>query len=235
MVTPGPAPGLWNIRLLTKKAFDPQVLYPTNSRGEVCGQGAHEGKPYMMMFDITRCLLRINIGLFWSRLCCHPHGCSYHNPWIQIHQPFSCHTTPVIIACTQHVVFVILTRYSQSLNSDASASLLPSKAVQPHPSVLRSALTWHGSGRRERWLWELNIRQKRLDRKGEHSVHHDALNDVHRLWKPHNNLPDWRTGAVLPADGRRWILNWFIKWKDILMRTIVIIMAKESFTLIFWM
>ena len=168
MVTPGPAPGLWNIRLLTKKAFDPQVLYPTNSRGEVCGQGAHEGKPYMMMFDITRCLWQINIGLFWSWLCCHLHGCSYHNPWIQIHQPFSCHTTPVIIACTQHVVFVILTRYSQSLNSDASASLLPSKAVQPHPSVLRSALIWHGSGRRERWLWELNIRQK--DRRGRESI-----------------------------------------------------------------
>ena len=31
-----------------------QVLYPTNSKGEVCGQGAHEGKQYMMMFDITR-------------------------------------------------------------------------------------------------------------------------------------------------------------------------------------
>ena len=31
-----------------------KVLYPTNSKGEVCGQGAHEGKQYMMMFDITR-------------------------------------------------------------------------------------------------------------------------------------------------------------------------------------
>ena len=233
MVTPGPAPGLWNIRLLTKKAFDPQVLYPTNSRGEVCGQGAHEGKPYMMMFDITRCLLRIDIGLFWSWLCCHPHGYSYHNPWIQIHQPFSGHTTPVIIAYTQHVVFVILTRYSQSLKSDASASLLPSKAVQPHPSVLKSALTWHGSGRRERWLWELNIRQK--GSRGRESIMFIMMNELHWLWKPHRNLPDWRTGAVLPADGRRWILNWFLKWKDILMRTIVIIMAKESFTLIFWM
>ena len=31
-----------------------QVLYPTNSRGEVCGQGVFEDKPFMMMFDISR-------------------------------------------------------------------------------------------------------------------------------------------------------------------------------------
>ena len=40
---------------LGRDCWPSQVLYPTNSRGEVCGQGAHEGKPYMMMFDITRC------------------------------------------------------------------------------------------------------------------------------------------------------------------------------------
>ena len=48
----------------------PQVLYPTNSRGEVCGQGAHEGKPYMMMFDITRCFLIINLAGFVTVSLC---------------------------------------------------------------------------------------------------------------------------------------------------------------------
>lgn len=36
---------------------DPKkVLYPTNSAGEVCGQGVYRDKPYMMMFDITKCI-----------------------------------------------------------------------------------------------------------------------------------------------------------------------------------
>jgi len=36
---------------------DPKkVLYPTNSRGEVCGQGERGDRPYMMLFDISRCI-----------------------------------------------------------------------------------------------------------------------------------------------------------------------------------
>ena len=32
-----------------------QVLYPTNSRGEICGQGEFKEKAFMMMFDLSRC------------------------------------------------------------------------------------------------------------------------------------------------------------------------------------
>ena len=33
-----------------------KVLYPTNSQGEVCGRGNQKDRPYLLMFDLTKCL-----------------------------------------------------------------------------------------------------------------------------------------------------------------------------------
>ena len=33
-----------------------QVIYPTNSKGEICGRGQHAMRPYLLFFDLTRCL-----------------------------------------------------------------------------------------------------------------------------------------------------------------------------------
>merc|ERR1711962_1574090 len=45
------------VAVIAFKDGDPRkVLYPTNSEGLVCGQGAYKDKPYMMMFDISKCI-----------------------------------------------------------------------------------------------------------------------------------------------------------------------------------
>jgi len=36
--------------------LDLQVLYPTDSLGLVCGQGNLQDRPYLLFFDLTRCL-----------------------------------------------------------------------------------------------------------------------------------------------------------------------------------
>ena len=33
-----------------------KVLHPTDSKGKVCGRGELEEKPYLMFFDLTKCL-----------------------------------------------------------------------------------------------------------------------------------------------------------------------------------
>ena len=33
-----------------------KVLHPTDSKGNVCGRGELEDKPYLMFFDLTKCL-----------------------------------------------------------------------------------------------------------------------------------------------------------------------------------
>ena len=33
-----------------------QLVYPSNSRGELCGRGVHEDKPYVLFHDPTQCL-----------------------------------------------------------------------------------------------------------------------------------------------------------------------------------
>jgi len=33
-----------------------QLIYPSNSEGEICGRGDHEGKPNLLFFDLTRCV-----------------------------------------------------------------------------------------------------------------------------------------------------------------------------------
>ena len=33
-----------------------KVLHPTDSKGKVCGRGELEDKPYLMFFDLTKCL-----------------------------------------------------------------------------------------------------------------------------------------------------------------------------------
>ena len=33
-----------------------KVLHPTDSKGKVCGSGELEDKPYLMFFDLTKCL-----------------------------------------------------------------------------------------------------------------------------------------------------------------------------------
>ena len=39
------------------------LSHPTNSAGEICGQGKHSGKPYLLYFDLTQCAsIRANIG-----------------------------------------------------------------------------------------------------------------------------------------------------------------------------
>ena len=56
---------------------DPQkILYPTDSAGNVCGVGAHAGKPMMFMFDITRCA---GIGKALEG-CPTPSICVHHCP-----------------------------------------------------------------------------------------------------------------------------------------------------------
>ena len=32
-----------------------QLIYPSNSEGEICGRGAHTDKPYLLFFDLSRC------------------------------------------------------------------------------------------------------------------------------------------------------------------------------------
>jgi len=47
----------WGIvAIIAFRDGDPQkVLYPTDSRGNICGRGENAEKPLMMMFDISRC------------------------------------------------------------------------------------------------------------------------------------------------------------------------------------
>ena len=32
-----------------------QLIYPSNSEGEICGRGEHADKPFLLFFDLTRC------------------------------------------------------------------------------------------------------------------------------------------------------------------------------------
>ena len=32
-----------------------QLIYPSNSEGQICGRGAHADKPYLLFFDLSRC------------------------------------------------------------------------------------------------------------------------------------------------------------------------------------
>ena len=67
------------LRPLSELILLVQVLYPTNSKGEVCGKGAHEGKQYMMMFDITRHGSTWCSNLKTKKLQCHPQYSSWPN------------------------------------------------------------------------------------------------------------------------------------------------------------
>ena len=33
-----------------------QLVYPSNSEGEICGQGDHSDRPFLLFFDLTRCV-----------------------------------------------------------------------------------------------------------------------------------------------------------------------------------
>ena len=33
-----------------------KLVYPSNSKGEICGRGDHWDKPYLLFFDLTKCL-----------------------------------------------------------------------------------------------------------------------------------------------------------------------------------
>ena len=33
-----------------------QLIYPSNSEGEICGRGDHQDKPNLFFFDLTRCI-----------------------------------------------------------------------------------------------------------------------------------------------------------------------------------
>jgi choline transporter-like protein 2/4/5 len=32
-----------------------QLIYPSNSEGEICGRGEHADRPFLLFFDLTRC------------------------------------------------------------------------------------------------------------------------------------------------------------------------------------
>ena len=42
--------------LVSKRIDLSKTIYPKNSYGEVCGQGRQEGKPYLVFFNIFRCV-----------------------------------------------------------------------------------------------------------------------------------------------------------------------------------
>ena len=33
-----------------------KLMYPTNSFGQICGQGDHADKPFLLFFDLTKCI-----------------------------------------------------------------------------------------------------------------------------------------------------------------------------------
>ena len=32
------------------------LVYPSNSEGQICGRGEHQGKPNLLFFDLSRCV-----------------------------------------------------------------------------------------------------------------------------------------------------------------------------------
>lgn len=51
------AGGWIGVGILGLLGGDPeQLVYPSNSRGEICGRGEHEDKPYVLFHDPTKCL-----------------------------------------------------------------------------------------------------------------------------------------------------------------------------------
>ena len=39
-----------------RRRRSPQVIYPTDSRGRICGNGDLKDRPHLLFFDLTRCL-----------------------------------------------------------------------------------------------------------------------------------------------------------------------------------
>jgi len=53
-----------------------RVIYPTDSQGNVCGQGSMQGRDFLLLFDLTQCL---NPAVLISG-CTTPHVCVSHCP-----------------------------------------------------------------------------------------------------------------------------------------------------------
>lgn len=51
--------------------FALQVLYPTNSKGEICGRGRYTSRPYLLFFDLTKCLnpAVLSLGCPTTQVC----------------------------------------------------------------------------------------------------------------------------------------------------------------------
>ena len=71
------------------KHGDPsKLMFPTDSFGDICGQGRFENKPYLMFFDLTKCLsLTAIAGCPTPQVCVEKCPQDNYSPWLEAQVP----------------------------------------------------------------------------------------------------------------------------------------------------